>query len=131
MIEIGKKQILTIVKKVEFGVYLADTAADAAEKVLLPAKQVPKDAEIGDSLTVFVYRDSEDRMIATVKEPLLEVGGFALLTVKQVGKFGAFLDWGLEKDLLLPLKSRLLLLKKENSACALFMWIKAADSAPP
>lgn len=106
MIELGKKQILTIVKKVEFGVYLSDTAQGTEEKVLLPAKQVPEDAQLGDSLTVFVYRDSKDRLIATTKTPMLEVGQFALLTVKQVGKFGAFLDWGLEKDLLLPFKEQ-------------------------
>ncbi|MGN0376491.1 MAG: S1 RNA-binding domain-containing protein [Suilimivivens sp.] len=112
MIELGKKQILTIVKKVEFGVYLADTtetagaAKDVEDKVLLPVKQVPEDAQISDSLTVFVYRDSKDRMIATTREPMLEVGGVALLTVKQVGKIGAFLDWGLEKDLLLPYKEQ-------------------------
>lgn len=122
MIEIGKKQILTIVKKVEFGVYLADRTWDGEEKVLLPAKQVPEEAEIGDSLTVFVYRDSEDRLIATVKEPVLEVGGFALLTVKQVGKFGAFLDWGLEKDLLLPFREQTAPVREgDNCLCALYV----------
>jgi hypothetical protein len=110
MIELGKKQILTVVKKVDFGVYLADTASNASEnaeeRVLLPAKQVPEDTELKDSLTVFVYRDSEDRMIATTREPALEIGALALLKVKQVGKIGAFLDWGLEKDLLLPYKEQ-------------------------
>ena len=107
MIELGKKQILTVIKKVDFGVYLADTAGTGGreageEKVLLPMKQVPEDTQLNDSLTVFVYRDSEDRLISTTREPVLEVGGLALLTVKQVGKIGAFLDWGLEKDLFLP-----------------------------
>lgn len=106
MIELGKKQSLTIVKKVDFGVYLADVTESAEDKVLLPAKQVPEDAGLNDKLTVFVYRDSKDRLIATTKEPMLQVGGFALLTVNQVGKFGAFLDWGLEKDLLLPFKEQ-------------------------
>lgn len=106
MIELGKKQILTIIKKVDFGVYLADVTEDAQEKVLLPAKQVPEDAEVNDNLTVFVYRDSKDRLIATTKTPMLEVGQVAFLTVNQVGKFGAFLDWGLEKDLLLPFKEQ-------------------------
>ena len=106
MIELGKKQILTIIKKVDFGVYLADVTDNAEEKVLLPAKQVPEDAEVNDNLTVFVYRDSKDRLIATTKTPMLEVGQVALLTVNQVGKFGAFLDWGLEKDLLLPFKEQ-------------------------
>lgn len=106
MIELGKKQILTIVKKVDFGVYLADVREDEQEKVLLPAKQVPQDVEVNDNLTVFVYRDSKDRLIATTKTPKLEVGQTALLKVSQVGKFGAFLDWGLEKDLLLPFKEQ-------------------------
>lgn len=106
MIEIGKKQVLTIVKKVEFGVYLADTEENPDEKVLLPGKQVPEGAQVGDNLMVFIYRDSRDRMIATTKEPVMEAGQTALLTVKQVGKIGAFLDWGLEKDLLLPFKEQ-------------------------
>ena len=112
MIELGKKQILTVIKKVDFGVYLADTkempesGADREEKVLLPIKQVPEDTQLNDSLTVFVYRDSQDRLISTTREPALEVGGLALLTVKQVGKIGAFLDWGLEKDLFLPYKEQ-------------------------
>ena len=106
MIELGKRQILTIVKKVDFGVFLADVREDAQEKVLLPAKQVPQDVEVNDNLTVFVYRDSKDRLIATTKTPELEVGQTALLKVSQVGKFGAFLDWGLEKDLLLPFKEQ-------------------------
>lgn len=111
MIELGKKQILTVVKKVDFGVYLADTTSagqgdEEGQKVLLPVKQVPEDVQINDSLRVFVYRDSKDRLIATTREPVLEVGDFALLTVKQVGKIGAFLDWGLEKDLLLPYREQ-------------------------
>lgn len=120
MIELGKKQILTVVKKVDFGVYLADTAASSVkgesieDKVLLPKKQVPEEVEIHDSLTVFVYRDSKDRLIATTREPVLEVGGLALLTVKQVGKIGAFLDWGLEKDLLLPYKEQTAPVKAGN-----------------
>ena len=106
MIELGKKQILTVVKKVDFGVYLADCTDNREDRVLLPAGQVPEACEINDSLEVFIYRDSEDRLIATVRQPLLELGKAALLTVKQVGKFGAFLDWGLEKDLLLPFKEQ-------------------------
>lgn len=106
MIRLGEKQELVIVKKVEFGVYLAVSFEDAAEHVLLPAKQVPEGSSVGDRLEVFVYRDSKDRMIATVNEPKLLMGQTAELTVAQVGKFGAFLDWGLEKDLLLPFKEQ-------------------------
>ncbi|MBQ9927338.1 MAG: S1 RNA-binding domain-containing protein [Lachnospiraceae bacterium] len=118
MIELGKRQELTIVKRVDFGVYLADVSESAEEKVLLPAKQVPAGAEVNDKLTVFVYRDSKDRLIATTKEPMLQVGEFALLTVKQVGKFGAFLDWGLEKDLLLPFKEQTTPLKAGDECVA-------------
>lgn len=106
MIELGKKQTLTIIKKVDFGVYLADVEESTEDKVLLPIKQVPEGAQVNDELTVFIYRDSKDRLIATTKEPMLQVGELALLTVKQVGKIGAFLDWGLEKDLLLPYKEQ-------------------------
>lgn len=106
MIKLGEKQELVIVKKVEFGVYLAVSAENAEERILLPAKQVPADAGPGDSVEVFVYRDSKDRMIATVREPKLQMGQVAELTVAQVGKIGAFLDWGLEKDLLLPFKQQ-------------------------
>ena len=103
MIELGKKQTLTIVKSVEFGVYLAeDKNADAKNRVLLPRKQVPQGAKEGDRLEVFIYKDSQDRLISTTKEPLISVGQTAVLKVKQVTKIGAFLDWGLEKDLLLP-----------------------------
>lgn len=106
MIRLGEKQELVIVKKVEFGVYLAVSFEDAAEHVLLPVKQVPEGSSVGDRVEVFVYRDSKDRMIATVNEPKLLMGQTAELTVAQVGKFGAFLDWGLEKDLLLPFKEQ-------------------------
>lgn len=105
MIELGKKQELTIVKKAEFGVYLAE-GAEASERVLLPKKQVPEGTAIGDRLRVFVYRDSKDRLISTTQEPKVELGGLARLRVAQVGKIGAFLDWGLEKDLLLPFRQQ-------------------------
>lgn len=106
MLRLGEKQKLVIVKKVEFGVYLAPSEAEMENKVLLPAKQVPADSKVGDTLEVFLYRDSQDRMIATTNEPKLVMGAVAELTVVQVGKIGAFLDWGLEKDLLLPFKQQ-------------------------
>ena len=106
MIRLGEKQELVIVKKVEFGVYLAVSFEDAAEHVLLPIKQMPENKGVGDKLEVFVYRDSKDRMIATTHEPKLCMGQIANLGVAQMGKFGAFLDWGLEKDLLLPFKEQ-------------------------
>ncbi|MBR3635974.1 MAG: S1 RNA-binding domain-containing protein [Lachnospiraceae bacterium] len=103
MFRLGDKQVLRISDRKEFGVYLTDGSED---KVLLPVKQVPEGAAIGDELEVFLYRDSQDRMIATTKQPLISLGKVALLTVKDVGKVGAFLDWGLEKDLLLPFKEQ-------------------------
>ena len=106
MIRLGEKQVLYIIKQVDFGVYLASEKGDGQEKVLLPSKQVPSGSVLGDSLEVFVYRDSEDRLIATVREPKLTMGQVAELTVAQVGKIGAFLDWGLEKDLFLPFRQQ-------------------------
>lgn len=106
MLHLGEKQTLEIVKTVDFGVYLAESKENQQERVLLPAKQVPKECRPGDRLEVFLYRDSGDRLIATTNEPKLIMGQTALLTVAQVGKFGAFLDWGLEKDLLLPFKQQ-------------------------
>lgn len=105
MIALGKKQELTVVKKMDFGIYLAEEAG-AQERVLLPKKQVPEGTEIGSRLTVFVYKDSQDRLISTTNEPKLTLGGIAVLPVVQVGKIGAFLDWGLEKDLLLPFREQ-------------------------
>lgn len=107
MIRLGEIQQLKVVKKVEFGIYLAEPdARDKEEKVLLPAKQVPEGTDIGDILEIFAYKDSKDRLIATTKKPKLVLGEAGLLTVAQVGKIGAFLDWGLEKELLLPFKEQ-------------------------
>ena len=105
MIELGKRQLLTVVREKEFGVYLAEDPADETA-VLLPGKQVPAGTRAGDRLEVFIYRDSEDRLIATTREPKLQVGETAVLTVKETGKIGAFLDMGLEKDVLLPFKEQ-------------------------
>ena len=102
MIELGKTQCLNVVKIVDFGIYLGTEE----DKVLLPKKQVPQDIEVGDALTVFVYRDSSDRLIATRREPMVTIGRTAVLKVKDVTKIGAFLDWGLEKDLFLPYKEQ-------------------------
>lgn len=100
---LGEKQTLVIVKKVDFGVYLA-SRPEENEKVLLPIKQVPENAQIGDEVEVFLYRDSKDRPIATTNEPRLALGDVAVLKVLSIGEIGAFLDWGLEKDLFLPFK---------------------------
>lgn len=99
---LGKKVTLMVVKKVEFGVYLGTEA----DKVLLPKKQVPKGIEVGDPVSVFLYKDSSDRIIATTKEPMLTLGEIKALKVRDTGRIGAFLDWGLEKDLLLPFREQ-------------------------
>ncbi len=105
MLEIGKKQTLEIVKQTDFGVYLAEPG-EPEQRVLLPKKEVPEGALTGDSMEVFLYRDSRDRPIATTREPALALGGLAVLKVLEVTKIGAFLDWGLEKDLFLPFKQQ-------------------------
>lgn len=107
MFELGKKQPLLIVKELDFGVYLGETLNAAIEdRVLLPKKQVPQGSGLGDSVEVFLYKDSKDRIIATTNTPLLSVGEVGKLRVSQVTKIGAFLDWGLEKDVLLPYKEQ-------------------------
>ena len=100
MLKLGEKQELEIKRRTTFGVYLGE--ADGQEQVLLPKREVPECAEIGTKLTVFLYKDSEDRMIATLQEPAITLFHTAVLRVKEVSRIGAFLDWGLPKDLLLP-----------------------------
>ncbi len=107
MFQLGRKQELVVVKTVDFGVYLGeDQNAGMDERVLLPKKQVPENCNIGDKIEVFLYKDSKDRLIATVNIPKLMVGEVGFLKVSQVTKIGAFLDWGLEKDILLPYKEQ-------------------------
>lgn len=100
--KLGEIQKLKIVKIVDFGVYLSDV--EDGDRVLLPFKQVPEGAKRGDELEVFLYRDSKDRLIATTNMPYLVMGEFGVLKVLSVTKIGAFLDWGLEKDLFMPFK---------------------------
>lgn len=114
--KLGMVQELEIVKITENGVYLSDPAGTAkpgnapedltVTRVLLPKRQTPKDAQPGRKLTVFLYKDSEDRPIATTTIPPLTLGSTAVLPVKEVTKIGAFLSWGLAKDLLLPFKEQ-------------------------
>ncbi|MCB9223507.1 MAG: S1-like domain-containing RNA-binding protein [Crocinitomicaceae bacterium] len=103
MVEIGKTNTLKIVKEVDFGLYLD---GDDLGEILLPKRFVPEDAEIDHYLDVFIYIDSEDRVIATTQVPYAEVGDFAVLKAVAVNKVGAFLDWGLMKDLLVPYKEQ-------------------------
>ena len=115
---LGKIQTLMVVKKVEFGVYLGTEK----ERVLLPKKQVPKDIEVGDPIEVFLYKDSSDRLIATTKHPKIVLGELKVLKVADTGKVGAFLDWGLEKDLLLPFKEQTAKVKKGDS-CLVSLYV--------
>ena len=115
---LGEKQVLTVVKKVDFGVYLGSDE----ERVLLPKKQVPEGIEAGDPVEVFLYKDSSDRMIATTNEPKITVGELAVLEVVDVGRIGAFLDWGLEKDLLLPFKEQTVKVEK-GDRCLVSLYV--------
>ena len=109
--KLGEKQVLMMEKEVDFGVYLGTES----EHVLLPKKQVPRGLEPGDPVEVFLYKDSRDRLIATTNEPKLTHGGLAILEVIDTGKNGAFLDWGLEKDLFLPFREQTTPVKKGDS----------------
>ncbi len=115
---LGEKQVLTVVKIVDFGVYLGSDE----ERVLLPKKQVPEGIEVGDPVEVFLYKDSSDRMIATTKEPKITLGQLAVLEVADVGRIGAFLDWGLEKDLLLPFKEQTVKVEK-GDRCLVSLYV--------
>ncbi len=106
MIELGKTQTLQVVKTATNGVYLNYPGDPVENKILLPKNQVPAGTKIGDSFTVFVYKDSEDRPIATTTKPLIELGQLAVLEVVETSQIGAFLNWGLAKDLLLPFKEQ-------------------------
>jgi predicted RNA-binding protein (virulence factor B family) len=121
VIKLGEKQVLKVVKKVEFGVYLSEDGSDK-DKVLLPRKQVPQGNEQGAEIEVFIYRDSDDRLIATTSEPMIMLGDVRRLKVKDVGRIGAFLDWGLEKDILLPFREQTRKVEKgEEVLCALYI----------
>lgn len=120
MIEVGKYQELKILRAKEFGVYLG--AEDEEEQVLLPMKQVPENAQTGDTLRVFVYRDSQDRKIATMKHPYLTVGEIGSLKVVSTTGMGAFMDCGLERDVLLPFKEQTTKVK-EGEAYPVYMYV--------
>lgn len=128
MIELGKRQNLTVVKKVDFGVYLAENeqASAVGERVLLPNKQVPEGTGLHDTVNVFIYKDSQDRRIATCQKSLLEMGQIALLRVVSVSKIGAFLDWGLEKDLFLPFKEQTVRVR-EGDECLVTLYVDKSE----
>lgn len=110
---LGCTQTLAVVKKTDFGLYLTDIEKkdnknrDVSEEILLPKNQVTPDMNLGSEIEVFIYKDSEDRLIATRMEPFIKLGEIKKLKVKEVTKIGAFLDWGLPKDLFLPFKEQI------------------------
>jgi len=112
MAEIGVYNNLRVIKEVDFGVYLD---GGEHEEILLPRRYVPEDCKVDDIIKVFVYLDSEDRFIATTETPYAIVGDFALLKVVAVESVGAFLDWGLLKDLLVPFGEQSPTMEKDKS----------------
>ena len=143
MIELGKIQKLEVIRQTPIGVYLSSRDDKSSEDILLPKNQVPQELEVGDDIEVFVYNDSEDRKICTVKKPKLAIGELAVLKVVETTKIGAFLDWGLEKDLLLPFKEQegdvkkgeeylvALYVDKSNRLCATMKIYNMLSSASP
>lgn len=140
MLKIGDYNKLRIAREVDFGVYL--DAGDAGE-ILMPAKYLPQDKKIGDEVVALIYTDSEDRLIATTETPYVLAGQVAALKVKQVTDFGAFLDWGVLKDLLLPFSEQtrplsdgdtvvvyVYLDNKSRRLAATMRWEKHADYDP-
>lgn len=101
--QLGKRNDITVLREVDFGVYL--DGGDLGD-VLLPRRYVPQGCKVGDVINVFLYLDQEERLIATTEHPLIEVGKIAYLEVKWVNQFGAFLDWGLMKDLFCPFREQ-------------------------
>ena len=120
--KLGEKQTLTVVKVVDFGVYLGNDE----ERVLLPKKQVPEGIEVGDPIEVFLYKDSSDRLIATTNEPLIVKGDVEVLKVADTNRMGAFLDWGLEKDLFLPYKQQTYKVQKGDS-CIVTLYVDKTE----
>ena len=112
-LQLGKKNILKAAWKVDFGMYLEGGGYDG--KILLPERYVPEDLQVGDEIEVFLYLDNEERLIATTLEPKAMVGDFAYLEVAWVNEFGAFLDWGLMKDLFCPFREQKLRMQQGRS----------------
>ena len=112
MIELGKVQDLEIIRETLIGVYLNTSEDGQDDDILLPEKQVPEGSQVGDHVEVFVYRDSEDRLIATTRMPKIALGELEVLKVIETNEIGAFLDWGLEKDLFLPFNEQVFPVEK-------------------
>ncbi|PKM50908.1 MAG: RNA-binding protein [Firmicutes bacterium HGW-Firmicutes-7] len=126
MIELGKIQKLEVIKLATVGAYLNTRNNQKQENVLLPKKQVPMDVAIGDEIEVFVYRDSSDRIISTINKPKMVMGEIKKLKVVEVSDIGAFLNWGLEKDLFIPFKEQTQRLQK-GYECLVGLYIDKSD----
>ena len=119
MIEIGKYQTLTIDRDTAPGLFMVDAEG---EEVLLPGKFMPENFEVGQQIEVFVYLDNEKRLTATTQKPFITLGSFAVLYCSEVSKLGAFMDWGLDKDLLVPFANQARPIK-EGDAAVVFMYL--------
>lgn len=106
MVEVGKHNRLEVVKELDFGIYLQDEEDETIVEILMPTKWVPENTQIGDFIDAFILRDSEGRLIATTQKPFAIADTFAYLEVKQVNDTGAFLAWGMDKDLLVPYREQ-------------------------
>lgn len=122
MIKIGNYNTLEVARDVDFGFYLTD---GGNTEILLPVKYAPEGLKKGDSLEVFIYNDSEDRLIATTEHPFATVGEFAFLQVNATTRFGAFLDWGLAKDILVPFREQKVKMK-EGGVYPVFIYLDDA-----
>jgi len=122
--DLGKYNQCKVVREIAYGAVLADSTGT---EVLLPRKYVPAGVRVGSSLTVFVYLDSEDRPVATTQEPLAQVDEFAALQVKEVNHTAAFLDWGLDKDLMLPFREQTFELRP-SSWCVVRIYLDPASN---
>lgn len=112
-LQLGKKNVLKAAWRVDFGMYLEGGGYEG--KILLPERYVPEDLKVGDEIEVFLYLDNEERLIATTLEPKAMVGDFAYLEVAWVNEYGAFLDWGLMKDLFCPFREQKKRMEKGRS----------------
>jgi uncharacterized protein len=112
MFTVGRFNTLKVIKQLDFGVYLD---GDELGEILLPKRYVPEGCGIGDEVDIFLYFDSSDRIIATTEIPLAQVGEFALMRVKSVDEYGAFLEWGLMKDLLVPFREQKVTMTEDRS----------------
>ena len=110
--ELGRVNRLIVIKQVDFGLYL--DGGEVHGPILLPSRYVPEGTKVGDELDVFIYLDQDERLVATTERPLAQVGDFAHLEVAWVNNFGAFLNWGLMKDLFVPFREQKMKMQKGN-----------------